>query len=215
MIDLYYYPTPNSLKVTIYCEEAGLPYRIIPLDLPGGAHKEPEYLKINPNAQMPAIIDHDGPGGGPYKLFESGAILMYLAEKTGLFMPADTRGRYDVIQWLMLQMARIGPFLGQAVAFRRMEDKITFAIDKFTAESRRLYNVINTRVAEVPYLAGDYSIADIATYPWIRIHEKQGLTLEEFPSLKNWFERIQARPAVQRGIAVPWEAAVRTPPAPT
>lgn len=214
MIDLYYYPTPNSLKITIYCEEAGLPYRIIPLDLPGGAHKEPKYLKINPNAQMPAIIDHDGPDGGPYKLFESGAILMYLAEKTGLFMPRDTRARYDVIQWLMLQMARIGPFLGQAVAFRRMEDKITFAIDKFTAEARRLYNVIDTRIAEVPYLAGDYSIADIATYPWIRIHEKQGLALEEFPNLKNWYQRIEARPAVQRGIAVPWEAAVRTPPAP-
>jgi GSH-dependent disulfide-bond oxidoreductase len=214
MIDLYYYPTPNSLKITIYCEEAGLPYRIIPLDLPGGAHKRPEYLKINPNAQMPAIIDHDGPSGAPYKLFESGAILMYLAEKTGLFMPRDARGRYDVIQWLMLQMARVGPFLGQAVAFRRMDDKIPFAIDKFTTEARRLYNVINTRVAEVPYLAGDYSIADIATYPWIRIHDKQGLTLEEFPHLKNWYDRIEARPTVQRGIAVPWEAAVRTPPLP-
>jgi GSH-dependent disulfide-bond oxidoreductase len=211
MIDLYYYPTPNSLKITIFCEEAGLPYRIIPLDLPGGAHKRLEYLKINPNAQMPAIIDRDGPEGGPYTLFESGAILMYLAEKTGLFMPRDTRRRYDVIQWLMLQMARIGPFLGQAVAFRRMEEKIPFAIDKFTAEARRLYNVIDSRIAEVPYLAGDYSIADIATYPWIRIHEKQGLELEEFPNLKDWYERIEARPAVKRAIAVPWEAAVITP----
>ena len=154
MIDLYFYDTPNGYKITIFLEEAGLPYRIIALDLTRGEHLTPEYTKINPNNQMPAIIDRNGPGGKPYKVFESGAILLYLAEKAGQLMPTETGPRYEVIQWLMLQMGRIGPFFGQAVAFRRMEEQIPFAVDKFTKEARRLFGVLDRRLGEVPYLGG-------------------------------------------------------------
>jgi GSH-dependent disulfide-bond oxidoreductase len=202
MIDLYFYDTPNGYKITIFLEETGLPYRIIALDLTRGEHLTPEYTKINPNNQMPAIIDRNGPGGKPYKVFESGAILLYLAEKSGQLMPTETGSRYEVIQWLMLQMGRIGPFFGQAVAFRRMEEQIPFAVDKFTKEARRLFGVLDRRLGEVPYLAGEYSIADIATFPWTRVHERQGIELEEFPNVKRWYDAIDSRPAVRRGLAV-------------
>jgi len=214
MIDLYYYHTPNGHKITIFCEETGLPYRIIPVDITKGEQFKPEFLKINPNNMIPAIIDQDGPGGKPYSLFESGAILLYLAEKTGKLMPVDMRARYDVIAWLMLQMARIGPFLGQAAHFRlRAKEKIPYAIDYFTAETHRLCTVLDRRLGETPYVAGDYSIADIATFPWLRIYDRVGQKLEDFPNLKRWYEAIDARPAVQRGLAVTANVAAPAPSA--
>jgi len=168
MIDLYYWPTPNGHKVTIFLEEAGLEYRTVPVNIRKGEQFAPEFLKISPNNRMPAIVDTDGPGGKPFSLFESGAILLYLAEKTGKLMPSETRARYRVIEWLMFQMANVGPMLGQAGHFRNAApEKIPYAIERYTNESRRLFNVLDRRLAEVPFVAGDYSIADIATYPWI------------------------------------------------
>ena len=204
MIDFYTWSTPNGIKVSIMLEEIGEPYEIIPVDIGAGDQFKPEFLKISPNNRMPAIVDHDGPGGQPYSLFESGAILMYLAEKTAKLMPSDTNGRYTVIQWLMFQMANVGPLLGQNHHFRHYApEKIPYAIDRYTNEARRLYGVIDKRLAEVAYLAGpDYSIADIATFPWLRPHERQGQDLNDFPDLKRWYEIVKARPAVQRGIDV-------------
>jgi len=203
MIDLYTWPTPNGHKVHIMLEETGLPYTVIPIDINNGDQFKPEFLKISPNNKMPAMVDPDGPGGAPYSLFESGAILMYLAEKTGKFMPKETRARYRVVQWLMFQMGGLGPMLGQAHHFRQYApEKIAYAIDRYTNEAGRLYNVLDRRLRESEYLAGDYSIADIAAFPWIRPYERQGQKLEEFPSLKRWFEAIDARPAVKRGLEV-------------
>lgn len=204
MIDFYTWSTPNGIKVSIMLEEVEQPYNIIPVDIGAGDQFKPEFLKISPNNRMPAIVDHDGPGGQPYSLFESGAILMYLAEKTAKFMPADTNGRYTVIQWLMFQMANVGPLLGQNHHFRHYApEKIPYAIDRYTNEARRLYGVIDKRLAESAYLAGDdYSIADIATFPWLRSHERQGQDLNDFPDLKRWYEIIKMRPAVRRGIDV-------------
>ena len=204
MIDFYTWSTPNGIKVSIMLEEVEQPYNIIPVDIGAGDQFKPEFLKISPNNRMPAIVDHDGPGGQPYSLFESGAILMYLAEKTAKFMPADTNGRYTVIQWLMFQMANVGPLLGQNHHFRHYApEKIPYAIDRYTNEARRLYGVIDKRLAESAYLAGDdYSIADIATFPWLRSHERQGQDLNDFPDLKRWYEIIKMRPAVRHGIDV-------------
>ena len=204
MIDFYTWSTPNGIKVSIMLEEVKQPYNIIPVDIGAGDQFKPEFLKISPNNRMPAIVDHDGPGGQPYSLFESGAILMYLAEKTAKLMPSDTNGRYTVIQWLMFQMANVGPLLGQNHHFRHYApEKIPYAIDRYTNEARRLYGVIDKRLAESAYLAGDdYSIADIATFPWLRSHERQGQDLNDFPDLKRWYEIVKARPAVQRGIDV-------------
>ncbi len=203
MIDVYFWTTPNGYKVTIMLEELGLAYNVIPVDIGKGEQFKPEFLKISPNNKIPAIVDHQGPGGRPISIFESGAILMYLAEKTGKLMPTDMRGRYEVIQWLMFQMGTVGPMLGQAHHFRRYApQKIGYAIQRYTNEARRIYTVIDTRLAEVEYLAGDYSIADIATYPWIRPYKWQGQELDEFPNLKRWYEAIEKRPAVQRGLAV-------------
>ena len=204
MIDFYTWSTPNGIKVSIMLEEVEQPYNIIPVDIGAGDQFKPEFLKISPNNRMPAIVDHDGPGGQPYSLFESGAILMYLAEKTTKLMPADTNGRYTVIQWLMFQMANVGPLLGQNHHFRHYApEKIPYAIDRYTNEARRLYGVIDKRLAESAYLAGDdYSIADIATFPWLRSHERQGQDLNDFPDLKRWYEIIKMRPAVRRGIDV-------------
>ena len=203
MIDLYGWPTPNLHKVTILLEETATPYTVIPVDIQAGEQFKPDFLKISPNNKMPAIVDRDGPDGKPFAIFESGAILMYIAEKTGKFMPKDTRRRYDVIQWLMFQMGGVGPMLGQAHHFRQYApEKLPYAIDRYTKEASRLYNVIDRRLAEVPYLAGDYSIADMAVYPWIRPYERQGQKLEDYPNLKRWFEAIDARPAVKRGLAV-------------
>jgi GST-like protein len=201
MIDLYAWPTPNGFKISILLEETGLPYRVIPVDIGKGDQFKPDFLKISPNNKMPAIVDTDGPGGRPYPLFESGAILMYLAEKTGRFMPADVAGRYRVVEWLMFQMGGIGPMLGQAHHFRRYApEPIPYAVDRYTNEARRLYGVLDRRLGEVEYVAGDYSIADMATFPWLRKPEGQGQNLDDFPNVKRWFAAINARPTVQKGL---------------
>jgi GSH-dependent disulfide-bond oxidoreductase len=203
MIDLYGWPTPNLFKVTILLEELGMPYNAIPVDIGRGDQFKPDFLKISPNNKMPAIVDRDGPDGKPMAIFESGAILMYVAEKSGRFLPKDTRGRYDVIQWLMFQMGGIGPMLGQAHHFRQYApEPIPYAVDRYTKEASRLYNVVDRRLGEVPYLAVDYSIADMAVFPWLRSYERQGQKLEDYPNLKRWFETISARPAVERGVKV-------------
>ncbi|MSP83186.1 MAG: glutathione S-transferase family protein [Alphaproteobacteria bacterium] len=203
MIDLYTWPTPNGHKVHIMLEETGLPYTVIPIDIGRGDQFTPDFLRISPNNKMPAIVDRDGPGGKPYPLFESGAILMYLAEKTGQFMPTDTAGRYTVIQWLMFQMGSVGPMFGQTHHFRNYApEKIAYAVDRYTNEAARIYGVMDRRLGEAAFLAGDYSIADMACWPWTRSWEGQGQKLANFPNVKRWFEAIEARPAVQRGIKV-------------
>ena len=203
MIDLYTWPTPNGHKVHIFLEETGLEYTVIPINILTGDQFDPEFLKISPNNKMPAMVDRDGPDGKPYAVFESGAMLLYLAEKTGQFMPSGMAERYTVIQWLMFQMGGIGPMLGQAHHFRLYApEKIDYAFNRYTNEASRLYRVVDTRLAEVEYLAGDYSIADMATYPWLRYHENQGQKLEDYPHLKRWYDALSARPAVRRGLAV-------------
>ncbi len=203
MIELYTWPTPNGHKIHIMLEETALPYRVHPVDIGNGDQFDPEFLKISPNNKMPAIIDQEGPDGRPYSLFESGAILIYLAEKTGRFMPRDTSGRFDVIQWVMFQMGSIGPMLGQAHHFRHYApEPIPYAIARYTNEASRLYNVMDRRLKDHAFLAGDYSIADIASFPWLRSWERQGQNMDDYPNLKRWFEAIAARPAVQRGLQV-------------
>jgi len=203
MIDLYTWPTPNGFKVSIMLEETGLPYTVIPVDINVGDQFKPEFLKISPNNKIPAIVDRDGPEGKPYPVFESGAILMYLAEMTGRFLPAPMAQRYRVVQWLMFQMGGVGPMLGQAHHFRKYApEPIPYAIERYTNEAARLYGVLDKRLGESEYLAGDYSIADMAVFPWIRPYKNQGQDLNDFPNLKRWFEAIAARPAVARGLAV-------------
>ncbi len=204
MIDFYTWSTPNGVKISIMLEETGEPYKIVPVDIGAGDQFKPDFLEISPNNKIPAIVDRDGPDGEPYALFESGAILMYLAEKSGTLMPSNVTGRYDVVKWLMFQMGHVGPMLGQAHHFRGYaREKIAYAIDRYTNEARRLYCVIDKRLGASAHLAGaDYSIADIATFPWLRSHERQGQNLDDFPNLKRWFDEINARPAVQRGIEV-------------
>ena len=200
MIDLYFFPSPNGLKVAIMLEECGLPYRIAPVNILRGEQFAPEYLRINPNNKIPAIVDHDLPGG-PLPVFESGAVLLYLAEKSGRFLPQDTRGRYTALQWLFWQVAGLGPMAGQAHHFRiYAPQKIDYAIERYTNEVNRLYGVMDSRLEDRDYLAGDYSIADMACIGWVRSHEKQGQDLAEFPYLKAWFERLIARPAVAKGL---------------
>src|SRR6185437_4694270 len=217
MIDLYFWTTPNGYKVTILLEELGLPYTVIPVHIGKGEQFAPEFLKISPNNKIPALVDHDGPGGKPIAIFESGAIMMYLAEKSGWrFMPADMRQRYDVVQWLMFQMGSVGPMLGQAHHFRRYApEQIPYAIERYTSEARRIYGVIDRRLGEAPYLAGEYSIADMATYPWLRPHKWQGQNLDDFPNLSRWYGEVRARPAVQRGLAVLKERLERNQEKPT
>jgi len=201
MLDLYVWPTPNAYKVSIMLEEIGRPYNVIAVDIQAGDQFKPAFLKISPNNKMPAIVDHDAPDGKPMAIFESGAILMYLAETSGKFMPKELRQRYDVIQWLMFQMGGVGPMLGQAHHFRQYApEKLDYAIARYTNEAARLYGVIDRRLAEVPYLAGEYSIADMAVFPWLRSYERQGQKLEDFPSLKRWFHAIEERPAVKKGL---------------
>jgi GST-like protein len=207
MIHAYTWPTPNGHKLHIMLEECELDYEVHPVNIGVGDQFEPEFLKFSPNNKMPAIIDDEGPGGGPISIFESGAILYYLAQKTGRFMPpltADPRGHYAVMEWLMFQMGGVGPMLGQNHHFNRYApEKIPYAIDRYVNETARLYGVIDRRLGVSPWLAGpDYSIADIATFPWLRNHEGQGQKLEDFPHLKKWFEAIAARPAVERGVSV-------------
>jgi GSH-dependent disulfide-bond oxidoreductase len=212
MIDLYFWPTPNGFKITIYCEEVGLPYKIIPVNIGRGDQFQPEFLKISPNNRMPAIIDHDGPGSQPFSLFESGAILIYLGDKTGKLLPKEPRDRYQVMQWLMFQMGGIGPMLGQAHHFRMYApEKLPYAVDRYTNEARRLYNVMDKQLAQHEYLAGEYSIADIATFPWILPHRMQGLELEEFPNVNRWFRAIRGRPAVEKGLSVMADQINRAP----
>jgi GST-like protein len=203
MIQLYTWATPNGKKVSVMLEEVELPYEVHSINIAKGDQLKPEYLAINPNNKIPAIIDTDGPGGKPLKLFESGAILMYLAEKTGKFLPQEMAKRYEVIQWLMFQMGGVGPMFGQANYFYRLEEKVPFAIDRYYKEAIRLYKVLEQTLGQRDYLAGDYSIADIATYPWVGRHEGHNVKLEEFPNVKRWFETISQRPAVKRGMAVP------------
>jgi GSH-dependent disulfide-bond oxidoreductase len=200
MIDLYYWTTPNGHKITIYLEEAGLAYKIIPVNISKGDQLKPEFLAISPNNRIPAIVDPEPTGGGvPVAVFESGAILQYLAEKTGKLMTSNLRGRYEVIQWLFWQMGGLGPMAGQNHHFSQYApEKIPYAIDRYVKETNRLYGVLNKRLADRAFIAGDYSIADIAAYPWIVPHQRQGQSLEDFPHLKRWFESIRSRPATVR-----------------
>jgi len=206
MIDLYYWNTSNGRKITIMLEELGLPYRVHAINIGKGDQFRPEYVAINPNSKIPAIIDSDGPDGKPITLFESGAILIYLADKSGKFLPSAPRARYETLQWLMFQMGGVGPMFGQAHHFRRAApEQVPYGIERYTKETRRLWGVIDARLAKVPYLATEYSIADIATFPWCARYEWQGVDLNEFPNAKRWFETVGARPAVARGMAVPPE----------
>jgi GSH-dependent disulfide-bond oxidoreductase len=204
MIDVYSWPTPNGHKVHIMLEECGLPYRAIPVNIGRGDQFKPEFLRISPNNKIPAIVDPDGPDGKPISMFESGAILIYLAAKTGRFMPESDRARYEVLQWLMFQMGSVGPMLGQTHHFRLYApDKLDYAVDRYSNEAKRLYGVIDRRLSQSDYLGGSsYSIADIATFPWLRSWENQGVVLADYPHLKAWFNRIAERPAVQRGVKV-------------
>lgn len=204
MIDLYYWPTPNGHKITMFLEETGVPYTIHPVNIGKGDQFKPDFLAFSPNNRMPAIIDQaPTDGGAPVKIFESGAILIYLAEKTGKFLPQDLRKRFDVIQWLMWQMGGLGPMAGQNHHFSvYAPEKIPYAISRYVNETNRLYGVLNKRLADREFVAGEYSIADIAAYPWIVPYERQGQKLEEFPHLKRWFETIRARPATERAYAL-------------
>jgi GST-like protein len=211
MIEVYSWPTPNGHKVHIMLEECGLKYRVHPVDIGAGDQFAPGFLAISPNNKIPAITDADGPGGEPISLFESGAILFYLAGKTGRLLPSDVRGKYEVLQWLMFQMGGVGPMLGQAHHFRiYAPEKLPYAIERYTNEARRLYGVLNKRLAHATYLGGhDYSIADIAVFPWLRSWKNQGVEMNDYPHLKGWFDEIAKRPAVQRGVEV--LAAARRP----
>jgi GST-like protein len=203
MIEVYSWPTPNGHKVHIMLEECGLKYKVHAVDIGAGDQFKPEFLAISPNNKIPAIVDSDGPDGKPISLFESGAILVYLAGKTGRFLPADVRGKYVALQWLMFQMGGVGPMLGQAHHFRiYATEKIEYAINRYSNEARRLYGVMDKRLGEVPYFAGDYGIADMAIYPWTRSHANHGVDLADYPNVKRWYEAIGARPAVQRGMQV-------------
>lgn len=211
MIEVYSWATPNGHKVHIMLEECGLPYRVHAVDIGAGDQFRPEFLAISPNHKIPAITDPDGPDGQPISLFESGAILLYLAAKTGRLLPADTRGKYEVLQWLMFQVGSVGPMLGQTHHFRLYApEKVGYAIDRYTNEARRLYGVMDQRLARSRYLGGkDYSIADVAVFPWLRSWKNQGIDWADCPHLKGWFDEIGARPAVQRGVQV--LAAARKP----
>lgn len=204
MIDVYTWPTPNGHKVHIMLEECGLPYRVHTVNIGAGDQFKPEFLAISPNNKIPAIVDDEGPDGKPISLFESGAILLYLASKTGRFLGNTDREKFETLQWLMFQMGGVGPMLGQNHHFRiYAPEKIGYAIDRYTNEARRLYGVIDRQVAKEGYLAGaDYTIADIATFPWLRSWENQGIDWNDYPHAKRWFDDIAARPAVQRGVTV-------------
>jgi len=204
MIDLHYWTTPNGHKVTIFLEETGLPYRVTPVNIGVGDQFKPEFLAIAPNNRIPAMIDHDPvDGGAAISVFESGAILAYLAEKTGKFLPSDVRARVDVMQWLFWQMGGLGPMAGQNHHFvQYAPETLPYAIDRYVRETNRLYGVLNKRLADREYIAGDYSIADMASYPWIVPHERQKQNLDDFPHLKRWFEAVRARPAVVRAYAL-------------
>jgi GST-like protein len=209
-IDLYYWPTPNGWKITIMLEECGLPYTVHPVNIGKGDQFKPEFLAISPNNRMPAIVDPDGPDGQPISVFESGAILQYLGRKTGRFYPKDERGRVEVEQWLFWQMGGFGPMLGQTHHFRiYAPEQVPYAIARYTNEANRLYGVLNRRLAEREYVAGEYSIADMAIIGWAKRWERQGQTIEDFPNVKRWLDTMLARPAVERGLKVSSE--IRNP----
>lgn len=204
MIDLYTWTTPNGRKVSIMLEELGLPYRTHAINIGKGDQFKPDYVKINPNAKIPAIVDPDGPDGKPVAMMESGAILIYLAGKTGKLLPESVRGRYDALQWLMFQMGGVGPFFGQVHHFlRSAKQAVPYAIERYVKETRRLYGVLNDHLENHEFLADEYSIADIATYPWTARYEWHKTRLEDFPHVKRWFDTLSARPAVQKGMKVP------------
>ena len=202
-IDLYYWPTPNGWKITIMLEECGLPYTVHPINIGKGDQFKPEFLTISPNNKMPAIIDPDGPGGEPIPVFESGAILQYLGRKTGKFYPSDERRRVEVEQWLFWQMGGFGPMLGQTHHFRiYAPENVPYAVERYTNETNRLYGVLDKRLADREFVAGGYSIADMAIMPWAKLWERQGQDIAAFPNVKRWLETLLARPAVQRGLDV-------------
>ncbi|HEX5611510.1 MAG TPA: glutathione S-transferase N-terminal domain-containing protein [Burkholderiales bacterium] len=204
MIDLYTWTTPNGRKVSVMLEECALAYRAHRIDIGKGDQFKDKFVAINPNSKIPAIVDDEGPDGKPLQLFESGAILIYLAEKCGRFLPANARARYETLQWLMFQMGGVGPMFGQTHHFlRTAREQVPYAIERYSRETRRLYGVLDRRLGEAPFLAGEYSIADMATYPWVARHEWHKVDLADFPQVKRWFDAIGARPAVARGMAVP------------
>jgi GST-like protein len=204
LIDLYTWSTPNGRKVSIMLEETGLPYRVHPIDIGRGDQFSPEFLAINPNNRIPAIVDQDGPEGKPFPLFESGAILLYLAWKTGRFLPQPVTRQFESMQWLMFQMGGVGPMFGQVHHFlRSAPEPVPYAIERYSREARRLYKVLDGHLDKHAYLADEYSVADIATYPWVARHDWHKVDLAEFPAVKRWFDTIGARPAVQAGMQVP------------
>ena len=204
MIDLYTWPTPNGHKIHIMLEECGLPYKVHPINIGTGDQFKPAFLKISPNNKIPALVDSDGPDGKPIALFESGAILLYLAGKTGRFLPQSDRAKYDVLQWLMFQMGGLGPMLGQAHHFRiYAPEKIEYGINRYTNEAKRLYGVMDKQLKSHAWIAGDeYSVADMAIFPWLRSWQNQGIDWADYPHLKAWFDRIAERPAVQKAVQV-------------
>ncbi len=203
MIDLYTWPTPNGHKIHIMLEEGALPYTVHGVDIGDGDQFRPEFLKISPNNKIPAIVDSEGPDGKPISVFESGAILLYLAGKTGKFLPQDVRGKYLALEWLMFQMGGFGPMLGQTHHFRiYAPEKIEYAINRYTNEAKRLYGVLDKRLSQAQYVAGEYSIADMAIFPWSRSYANQGVDLADYPNVQRWFDAINARPAVQKALQV-------------
>lgn len=204
MIELHTWSTPNGRKISIALEELGLPYTVHAVDITRGEQHDPAFVALNPNAKIPVLVDEEGPGNEPITIIESGAILMYLAGKTGRLLPVDLRQRLEAIQWLMFQMGSVGPMLGQVHHFLRFAPElIPYAIERYSKEATRIYGVLDTRLADREWLAGpEYSIADIATYPWLARHDWQGIDLKRFPSVLRWFEAMSARPAVQRGMEV-------------
>ena len=208
-IDLYTWATPNGWKVSATLEELGLPYTVKPIDITTGIQKEDNFVTINPNGRIPAIVDHEA---GGLTIFESGAIMLYLAEKAGRLIPTDVEGRYNVIQWLMFQMGGVGPMQGQAnVFYRYFPEEIPAAIERYQNETKRLYGVLDGQLAKREFLAGDYSIADIANWSWVRVHNFAGVNLEAFPNLKRWLDQLEARPALVRGAAIPHETNFNEP----
>jgi GSH-dependent disulfide-bond oxidoreductase len=212
MIDVYTWPTPNGHKVHIMLEETGLPYTVHAVDIGKGEQFKPEFLAISPNNKIPAIVDSHGPDGKPISLFESGAILVYLAAKTNMLLPSDLRDRWSTLQWLMFQMGGLGPMLGQAHHFNfYAPEKIAYAMERYTREANRLYGVLDRRLAESEYVGcGEYTIADISIMPWLRTAERQGVNMTEYPNVKRWFDKLNERPAVQRGLQV--LADIKRPP---
>ncbi|MBM3601398.1 MAG: glutathione S-transferase family protein [Alphaproteobacteria bacterium] len=203
MIDVYFWPTPNGYKITIFLEEVGLPYQVIPVDIGAGDQFKPDFLKISPNNRMPAIVDSDGPGGKPMSVFESGAILMYLADKTGKFWSKDPVTKWRTVEWLMFQMASVGPMLGQNGHFRNYApEKLDYAINRYTNETKRIWGVLDRQLKDREFVVGDYSIADMAIYPWLRFPERHGVDLDSFPNVKRWRAAIDARPAVKKAIVI-------------